>query len=172
MLVTSSRTCRKLVESNSLQRQSSWPGNIPQWRRRAEVVSALRRRISSIATLSGVRIDSSRWEQDRDHREDGQAPPRGTSTAVVVCAAQHEGEPYRGATQSQHSAYSPGLLSSNYHQFQHLKRFLAGQHFPSGDDMQTAGSALGWWISSTTVYRNSSRVIDTCLNFGGPCVAR
>ncbi|GBL94405.1 hypothetical protein AVEN_182581-1, partial [Araneus ventricosus] len=48
--------------------------------------------------------------------------------------------------------------------------FLAGRHFPNGDDMQTANSALRC-ISSTTVYRNSSHVIDTCLNFGGSCVA-
>ncbi|GBN10872.1 hypothetical protein AVEN_155743-1 [Araneus ventricosus] len=41
-----------------------------------------------------------------------------------------------------HPAYSPDLAPSDYHPFQYLKRFLAGQHFPSDDDMQTAVTSL------------------------------
>ncbi|GBN99313.1 hypothetical protein AVEN_161619-1, partial [Araneus ventricosus] len=39
-----------------------------------------------------------------------------------------------------HPAYSPDLVPSDYNLFQHLKRFLAGQHLSSNDDVQTAGS--------------------------------
>ncbi|GBN89187.1 hypothetical protein AVEN_64714-1 [Araneus ventricosus] len=38
-----------------------------------------------------------------------------------------------------HPAYSPDLTPSDYLLFQHLKRFLAKQHFPSDDDVQTDG---------------------------------
>ncbi|GBN75275.1 hypothetical protein AVEN_141105-1 [Araneus ventricosus] len=41
-----------------------------------------------------------------------------------------------------HPAYSPDLAPSDYHPFQYLKRFLAGQHFPSDDDMQTTVTSL------------------------------
>ncbi|GBM08014.1 hypothetical protein AVEN_71454-1 [Araneus ventricosus] len=55
-----------------------------------------------------------------------------------------------------HPAYSPYLATSDYHLLQHLKRFLAKQHFSSDDDVQTDGSALRQRISLTQVCRNWS----------------
>ncbi|GBL75878.1 hypothetical protein AVEN_234223-1 [Araneus ventricosus] len=52
---------------------------------------------ASPGTTSGAGTDSSRWEQDRDYKRNGQTPPSGTATAVVVYAASHEGELGRGA---------------------------------------------------------------------------
>ncbi|GBN60400.1 hypothetical protein AVEN_201464-1 [Araneus ventricosus] len=48
-----------------------------------------------------------------------------------------------------HPAYRPDLAPSDYHLFQHLKRFLTKQHFPSDDDVQTDSCRrLAGWLHS------------------------
>ncbi|GBM26805.1 hypothetical protein AVEN_32061-1 [Araneus ventricosus] len=70
---------------------------------------------------------------------DDQTPLSGT-TAVYV---SHEDELQWPCLEVfEHPYYSPGLAPIDSYLFQHLKSFLAGQHFPSDDDMQTAVTRL------------------------------
>ncbi|GBM03936.1 hypothetical protein AVEN_185429-1 [Araneus ventricosus] len=48
-----------------------------------------------------------------------------------------------------HLTYSPNFDSNDYHLYQHSKRFLIGQHFPSDDDVQMAVTR---WFRSQAAY--------------------
>ncbi|GBL82545.1 hypothetical protein AVEN_263642-1 [Araneus ventricosus] len=120
----------------------------PESGTRVRLPSALRHHWGNAARprkLCRAEIDGNRWEQDRDYRWDikTRSSSPGTTVAVVACAAPHESERCRGVTQYQNDASHASC--SNYHLFQHLKMFLARQHFPIDDDVQMATTR---WLCS------------------------
>ncbi|GBO03944.1 hypothetical protein AVEN_66017-1, partial [Araneus ventricosus] len=82
---------------------------------------------ASLGTFSNSEVDGSRWEQDPDYRRDGQTLP--TEPLQQLLCAQRRMRKSVVVVQS----------LSDSHLFQHQKRFLTNQHFPSADDVQTDG---------------------------------
>jgi hypothetical protein len=75
-----------------------------------------------------------------------------------------------GWEQFSNPPHGPDLAPSDFYEFLHLKKFLAGQHFLNDDDIK---EAVKKWLSSqaVTLYEEGIQKLvlhyDKCLNNGG-----
>lgn len=74
-----------------------------------------------------------------------------------------------------HPPYSPDLAPSDFHLFSHLKKFLAGQHFASDDEIKV--NVQNWFRSQAAEFYEAGMLqlvprYDTCLNSHGEYVEK
>ncbi|GBM53835.1 hypothetical protein AVEN_261223-1 [Araneus ventricosus] len=89
-------------------------------------------------TFSDARTDGSQ-NRRRGMRRAGIALLHDNDRPHAALCRQQMLQRFRGSWEvSGNLTYNPDLAPRDYHLVKHLKRFLAGQHFPSDDNVQAA----------------------------------